>query len=364
MTPPPGTTTVRTPSRSGSRPARRSDSLLIPSVLPRGERRVRRAASVRRSTSTPEHAPWSASSENTARQRGRATTQRPGWSDVDLAWRRAAPALESKRSERRRRPAQRGSRARDRAGRSRRRTGHAAPLARSVCGRRPRAVARASAVSVASLSAGCSWIGTPWSPRPAQPVGADAVEVADEQRSARARRRERDVEAAVDGDHGRRVRSGGGRRRVVHHRRPRSSGRLARASHVHPSAGITQIRFSGRWRRPPSQPAVACELPVRFASVVPASATSTASGSGEARLVIVTTATRPAITSAIPRIWIGAQVLVEQDERPRHRERGLRDLEQADRPDRDRLLREHDEAVGHRAGQQREADDVRHGVRS
>ena len=33
-----------------------------------------------------------------------------------------------------------------------------------------------------------------------------------------------------------------------------------------PSAGITQIRFEGRWRRPPSQPGVSSELPLRRAA--------------------------------------------------------------------------------------------------
>ena len=95
------------------------------------------------------------------------------------------------------------------------------------------------------------------------PAGvADAVEVADHEVGFQSGG-EGAVDATICGDHHR------DHGTIGSPTEGRSNGSAAgdhddRAGIAHeiPSAGITQIRFSGRWRRPPSQPRRTSELPV------------------------------------------------------------------------------------------------------
>ena len=114
------------------------------------------------------------------------------------------------------------------------------------------AASSASSRSVASLAAGCRSIRAPGRLRGGEPGRRDGVEVADREVDVQAER-ERPVDAAVGGDHGRAL--GRKRRHGPARGLPSGNDDDRFVLHAHTSAGITQIRFCGSAaRQPPSQP--------------------------------------------------------------------------------------------------------------
>ena len=111
-----------------------------------------------------------------------------------------------------------------------------------------------------------------------------------------------------------------------------------------PSAGITQIRFAGRWRRPPSQP-----------GGPPSSPLSSTDGTPR-RLVSVNAASAP-ITTAMPMACTPVPSHRGQ-EGPQGGQRRVADLQDGDGRDRHVGLRPGQQAVAHRAREDGQQHDV------
>ena len=115
---------------------------------------------------------------------------------------------------------------------------------------------------------------------PGESVGRHRVEVADE--SGRQQPGGQCVvEGAVGGEHDAFARQLGDERVVERSGPGHHDDRLV---HSTSSAGITRIRFSGRWRRPPSQPA-ASRAPRLVLGILPADAVGDPTGPGRSIVV-------------------------------------------------------------------------------